>query len=668
MTLKTTNDALLLFEACRLNLLKRVQRRLSEAERQQCIRSGAVFVWDEEESGIRRWTDGKAWSASRIHGSFLLYKEVQNKPKGRVRAGPHSLGVDPYILEGGLVKKALSICTGDNKRQHLVSYYSVEDLRDGRIRTPSEVSHLAGIAIPTEMYPEFVADAATGVIGGGHSAHGNFSSGRAGPQGGLATSHHRASVDYGMRADSFIQRSPVHLSNTSRSQSRHEHGLSLTPEAGEIGGQYQGPNRGPYDGGNGFYGGNGNTTPHSQQQYVEPPSPELGYNAPIVSEDGDSAVPSSSSGYDVLQNQNSSNYFSGQSSYRSNLDSSDYRRRSFSGPTQGYSGPPSGPPHGQYSQGYGSALANSHPMSGNTTPSGDHLPSSAPSYNHSQPNPSHGQNYTPMNTTAFATRNQYNMPPPESSIDAVGRAHLEDIHLRNIGASPYNSRVPNSISRLEMPSLRSIPSMSESIPASDSISGSYGSPLTRQHLPPPLAPSTPRPISTAGSSSMSLPSLSVALAGAGGRPNGVPDIQPTLDGRERTGISTVPPPTNGTMADTNARHNSSYHNYPSYDSGVSRSVLPSPAPTHGISSPFVPPQRPSSTGPQPGFPVLPPLSAALKQPTASIAAQSYPSPASVTASHQSDQGGRTWGQGGRSYGAAEQNHGGERREVGWGSA
>src|ERR1700750_3322741 len=75
---RTPNDAIILFEACRLGLLPRLQRRLSEKERQS-IRSGSVFVWDEREAGMRRWTDGKSWSASRVSGSFLTYPEMEGK-------------------------------------------------------------------------------------------------------------------------------------------------------------------------------------------------------------------------------------------------------------------------------------------------------------------------------------------------------------------------------------------------------------------------------------------------------------------------------------------------------------------------------------------------------------------------------------------------------------
>ena len=76
--IKIPQDAIILFEACRLGMLPRVQRRLSERERNE-IRSGSVFVWDEREAGMRRWTDGKSYSASRVSGSFLTYREMEGK-------------------------------------------------------------------------------------------------------------------------------------------------------------------------------------------------------------------------------------------------------------------------------------------------------------------------------------------------------------------------------------------------------------------------------------------------------------------------------------------------------------------------------------------------------------------------------------------------------------
>ena len=69
--IETTFDALLVFEAARRGMIPRVTRRLIERERGM-VQSGAVFVFDEQESGIKRWTDGLVWSPSRILGNFLV--------------------------------------------------------------------------------------------------------------------------------------------------------------------------------------------------------------------------------------------------------------------------------------------------------------------------------------------------------------------------------------------------------------------------------------------------------------------------------------------------------------------------------------------------------------------------------------------------------------------
>ena len=54
----TTEDTLLLVEACIRGILPRVRRRLNERERNS-IKSGTVLIFNERESGIKRWTDGK---------------------------------------------------------------------------------------------------------------------------------------------------------------------------------------------------------------------------------------------------------------------------------------------------------------------------------------------------------------------------------------------------------------------------------------------------------------------------------------------------------------------------------------------------------------------------------------------------------------------------------
>lgn len=170
---RTPTDAIILFEACRLGILPRVQRRLSEKERQS-IRSGSVFVWDEREAGMRRWTDGKSWSASRVSGSFLTYREMEGKrggnsfvaPANRVSKTPDSVNDDPLGGDGeegpdgyrykpdGLMKQSFSITTSQGQHLHLISYYSRSHPTTQVLRQPSTDPNLASIQPAKGMYPE----------------------------------------------------------------------------------------------------------------------------------------------------------------------------------------------------------------------------------------------------------------------------------------------------------------------------------------------------------------------------------------------------------------------------------------------------------------------------------------------------------------------------------
>lgn len=65
---RDARDAHVVFEAVRQGRLKPVQRRLNELERSTYITSGSLFVWEEsdDEMGLKRWTDGRVWSQSRM--------------------------------------------------------------------------------------------------------------------------------------------------------------------------------------------------------------------------------------------------------------------------------------------------------------------------------------------------------------------------------------------------------------------------------------------------------------------------------------------------------------------------------------------------------------------------------------------------------------------------
>ncbi|KAI5308967.1 hypothetical protein KEM55_004400, partial [Ascosphaera atra] len=169
--IRSPADAILLFEACRLGILPRVQRRLSEKERQS-IRSGSVFVWDEREAGMRRWTDGKSWSASRVLGSFLTYREMEGKRGGHVassnRGGktPDSRGSGDDNDDGeegpdgyrykpdGLMKQSFSITTSAGQHLHLISYYARSHPTAPGLKQPTTDPALSHIKPQKGLYPE----------------------------------------------------------------------------------------------------------------------------------------------------------------------------------------------------------------------------------------------------------------------------------------------------------------------------------------------------------------------------------------------------------------------------------------------------------------------------------------------------------------------------------
>ncbi|CAO3597049.1 unnamed protein product [Absidia cylindrospora] len=185
--IETTQDSLLVLEACRRSLLPTVSRRLQEKER-KLVRSGFVFVFDEKNSGIKRWTDGLVWSPSRILGNFLIYRELEKRiPKrkkpsmdmtGRNRHRSNSIAdhhqqqqvngssmkqqqhkerqlvgslSDAYnFKEDGLIKKTMSLIV-DGSPLHLISYYHPDDVVARKLRTPSTVPELVNLEISPEL-------------------------------------------------------------------------------------------------------------------------------------------------------------------------------------------------------------------------------------------------------------------------------------------------------------------------------------------------------------------------------------------------------------------------------------------------------------------------------------------------------------------------------------
>ncbi len=203
-------DGLVLFEACLSGKLHHVPRRPHDRERGTLIKSGSIFIYEENASGIKRWTDGVAWSPSRILGNFLIYRELEKpfppgEKKRAMKRKRQSLPGEPYprresdetgvsdqitpitpptpnasgetkpeipstdhdkdlerqligslvdsygFRPDGLVKKTMSISV-NGISHHMVSYYKVDDVKNNVLPRPMSDPRLAGISVRPELY------------------------------------------------------------------------------------------------------------------------------------------------------------------------------------------------------------------------------------------------------------------------------------------------------------------------------------------------------------------------------------------------------------------------------------------------------------------------------------------------------------------------------------
>jgi hypothetical protein len=202
-------DGLVLFEACLSGKLHHVPRRPHDRERSSLIKSGSIFIYEENASGIKRWTDGVAWSPSRILGNFLIYRELEKPfPPGEKKRAmkrkrssvpgepyprrdsdeteqelptpltpptPNAGGevkpevpstdqdkelersligslVDSYgFRPDGLVKKTMSISV-NGISHHMVSYYKVDDVKNNVLPRPLSDPRLQNISVRPELY------------------------------------------------------------------------------------------------------------------------------------------------------------------------------------------------------------------------------------------------------------------------------------------------------------------------------------------------------------------------------------------------------------------------------------------------------------------------------------------------------------------------------------
>ncbi|KAH7348086.1 camp independent regulatory protein [Pyrenochaeta sp. MPI-SDFR-AT-0127] len=74
--LDTTKDAMTIVEASLQGRLSHISRRPHDKERAEMLTSGTVLVYEENASGIKRWTDAVHWSPSRVMNNCLIYRQL----------------------------------------------------------------------------------------------------------------------------------------------------------------------------------------------------------------------------------------------------------------------------------------------------------------------------------------------------------------------------------------------------------------------------------------------------------------------------------------------------------------------------------------------------------------------------------------------------------------
>ncbi len=153
-------DIALLFELAVKGYIPLCDRRPQEKEKPGIIKNGTIIVYDEEASGIKRWTDGLSWSPSRVLNKFLVYREVyKTDSAGRKQVARRGLMQPPFyepiepppepvhavtdelrtlvgslvgtydFKDGGLVKRTAT-CVYGGRKYHMVSYFTLQGYKN----------------------------------------------------------------------------------------------------------------------------------------------------------------------------------------------------------------------------------------------------------------------------------------------------------------------------------------------------------------------------------------------------------------------------------------------------------------------------------------------------------------------------------------------------------
>lgn len=165
--LKSPIDAIHILEAARLGLVPRVTRRLTGHERSM-IRPGTVWVWEEAETNMRRWTDGRRWGASRVGGGgFLVYTESSESlspprqletPYGHNMYHPGSTHRSDSLIKQTYSTTMTHPVTGKVKKFHVVAYSSKRNPQGDPLNPlplPHQLPALRHLKVTPGIWPEW---------------------------------------------------------------------------------------------------------------------------------------------------------------------------------------------------------------------------------------------------------------------------------------------------------------------------------------------------------------------------------------------------------------------------------------------------------------------------------------------------------------------------------
>lgn len=132
--LHTIEDAYLIIHAARFGLIKTIKKRLSPEDKMN-LQSGMIFIFYEQEGGMKRWTDGLFWSPSRVKGAFLDYEEISNPDLKKFYTTTRGTSLCHLERESNrhkvLRKKTIAMRYGE-LNYHIISYYK-EGINHGKI-------------------------------------------------------------------------------------------------------------------------------------------------------------------------------------------------------------------------------------------------------------------------------------------------------------------------------------------------------------------------------------------------------------------------------------------------------------------------------------------------------------------------------------------------------